>query len=626
MSNASTKPVIIPVVAPKKKAGEKKGARFVSFFGFDPSPELIQVRVDKIVLELNALAAIAQDVETKGGDPGEFNDTHTQLALRLKTIRESKDTPKVRHGQLAQLKDDARKAVKDATVRAPDAIREGIDKTEKAAEQLRLAIAKKRATVENNMLEIKSLLDKAPGPLPKYLEQYTTAQENCLAAARESNLQKASGLWQALLLTCSGLLTNIPLEAECIEPEKAATFWLGKMDTAVKALKPDKDLDEAGVKQAKALRDAVEGLNERKELADAGRLVNRKGHLLTICDEASRLYEPMKLAELGATLPSSTPLARNQKLDEVAQSLAGKEDLESQATMRAAITLRFGIEFASSDEFSNPLGAGIKKLGPLYDVLKLVPAAHLVAKEGTMQLSYKEALPGAERPNKFAKRDVPVEKGGGKISTIVMTLPPDGEKIKKKNARGEETELEFFQSTALHEIGHAVDDKEGFMEKNRKSAGYGQWLPSSRAQVREKYVALLEKTVGTGHKSNLESYIDACLDGKTPKQPAAGNEPFYALLTHWSTLATTGGILRGLREGGALWYKGGSAASAAASDERGYLEAFPDQWWSFHLSERSASVAEYQWRAPGEWFAEAYSLFYLGKLLESHPVAEWCRA
>jgi hypothetical protein len=160
-------------------------------------------------------------------------------------------------------------------------------------------------------------------------------------------------------------------------------------------------------------------------------------------------------------------------------SLSGQAKLETQATMRAAIALRFGVEFATSYEFANPLGAGIKKLGALYDVLKMVPEAHLRAADGTMQISYKEAMLGGERPNKFATRDRPAEQGGGKFHTIVMTLPTDGEKIKKKNAKGEETELEFFQSTALHEIGHAVDDTEHFMERNRGNVGYGQWEPSS---------------------------------------------------------------------------------------------------------------------------------------------------
>jgi len=229
------------------------------------------------------------------------------------------------------------------------------------------------------------------------------------------------------------------------------------------------------------------------------------------------------------------------------------------------------------------------------------------------------------RPNKFAKRDVPDSKTGEKVRTIVLTLPTDGEKIKKKNAKKEETEMEYFASTALHEIGHAVDDKEGYMDGNRSKAGYGQWAPSSRAEVKQKWADALATRVGVEHKTDLENFVDQCLDGKTPKQPKVSGDAFFALTTNWSMINGAGSVIRGLREKSALWYKGGaSSKTATLPDGRCYFEAYSDQWWSFVIGERDASVAEYQWRAPGEWFSEAYSLFYMGHLPAEHPVAKWC--
>ena len=361
-------------------------------------------------------------------------------------------------------------------------------------------------------------------------------------------------------------------------------------------------------------------------MADQGRLVNRRGMLLDICDKASTLLEPDRRREVAATLPGTDAMpARNTALDELATSMAGREDLDSQATMRAAITLRFGVEFASSDEFANPLGAGIKKLDALYAVMKLVPPSHLKAKDGTMQLSYKEAQKGEERPNKFARRDDP-NNVGKKISTIVMTLPTDGEKIIKKNARGEETELEYFQSTALHEIGHAVDDTENFMGTRGASPRYGQWQPSSRDEVKQKFVTALDRMAAIpAATADLETFVDTCLGGTTPRKPALASDPLGVLLPKWSMLEGAGTAIRGVLEAGALWYKGGATAARSSPDgTRVYFEAYANQWWSFDLGERGASVAEYQWRSPAEWFAEAYSLFYLDKLAADHPVAQWC--
>jgi hypothetical protein len=45
-----------------------------------------------------------------------------------------------------------------------------------------------------------------------------------------------------------------------------------------------------------------------------------------------------------------------------------------------------------------------------------------------------------------------------------------------------------------------------------------------------------------------------------------------------------------------------------------------DNWVSYALSARSSKVTDYQFRADGEWYAEAYAAFFVNKLKDSHPL------
>ncbi|NVB39562.1 hypothetical protein G6O69_17095 [Pseudenhygromyxa sp. WMMC2535] len=46
------------------------------------------------------------------------------------------------------------------------------------------------------------------------------------------------------------------------------------------------------------------------------------------------------------------------------------------------------------------------------------------------------------------------------------------------------------------------------------------------------------------------------------------------------------------------------------------------QWVSFEVESRKDAVSNYQYRAPGEWFAELYAHYYMGTL-DDHPLKGW---
>jgi hypothetical protein len=72
-----------------------------------------------------------------------------------------------------------------------------------------------------------------------------------------------------------------------------------------------------------------------------------------------------------------------------------------------------------------------------------------------------------------------------------------------------------------------------------------------------------------------------------------------------------------------LWDQGKSGATQAAIGDRVYQEAYKNDYWSYDINARKKGVSQYQFRAPGEWFAEAYAAYFLKKLKKNHALYGW---
>jgi hypothetical protein len=93
-----------------------------------------------------------------------------------------------------------------------------------------------------------------------------------------------------------------------------------------------------------------------------------------------------------------------------------------------------------------------------------------------------------------------------------------------------------------------------------------------------------------------------------------------ALAKHDAVKTCTAIKLAGSDKG--LWIKGAGAASYAVGG-RVYQESYGGDWCSYDPAALGQRVTNYQFRAPGEWFADAYSAFFLGKLPDQHPLNGW---
>jgi hypothetical protein len=56
-----------------------------------------------------------------------------------------------------------------------------------------------------------------------------------------------------------------------------------------------------------------------------------------------------------------------------------------------------------------------------------------------------------------------------------------------------------------------------------------------------------------------------------------------------------------------------------------YHEAYARSWVRYLAAARNKALTGYQFRAPGEWFAELYAGFRSGKLQDTHPAMEWLK-
>lgn len=181
----------------------------------------------------------------------------------------------------------------------------------------------------------------------------------------------------------------------------------------------------------------------------------------------------------------------------------------------------------------------------------------------------------------------------------------------------DDTGKNLFNMTALHEIGHAVDDRLGFMNARMGQAAFGGW------QVYTDLTPIAQAVAAA--KNFDEGFVRQLINGQEPAPVVMpvdypGGEAKWAkarqAVLDWHQLATQGEI----------WYSFADSKKAAIGDDV-YQEAYANNWVSYKLAERAKGVTGYQWRAPGEWFAEVYMCWHGGKLDKAkHPFKDWLNA
>jgi hypothetical protein len=166
-------------------------------------------------------------------------------------------------------------------------------------------------------------------------------------------------------------------------------------------------------------------------------------------------------------------------------------------------------------------------------------------------------------------------------------------------------------------VGHGVDEERGFMKQHGKDAAYGGWVTfGGNLQPLADAIGATAKFAAFYKTADQKQYVLDKLQSRDPKPvaPAPGAEAnAKTAFDQWHDMATSDNIYR----------RQGDSESLKLADGKIYHEAYARVWVGYDADARKRGLTGYQFRAPGEWFAELYAGYRSKKLKDDHPAMAW---
>jgi len=199
-------------------------------------------------------------------------------------------------------------------------------------------------------------------------------------------------------------------------------------------------------------------------------------------------------------------------------------------------------------------------------------------------------------------------KNGKPISELPGKIDPECQPANEKK-------VDFLAFAAAHEVGHGVDDSKSFMAKNLSKAAFGSWVEhGANMQAVADVVGAHFKFYTTPEQ---KEYVLSTLLSKPTTTPPAPSAP-----GDWAKAKQAFDDWFEIAGNGDPWWSQ-SKSDAITIGGRIYQQAYTRNWVSYDASARNKGLTGYQFRAPGEWFAELYAGYRSGKLGKKHPALEW---
>ncbi|KIC24298.1 MULTISPECIES: hypothetical protein [unclassified Leisingera] len=380
----------------------------------------------------------------------------------------------------------------------------------------------------------------------------------------------------------------------------------------------------------------------RKKLGDAAAAVAGKkpGEGVKLLEEARAIgTSAFVMAEMRANTPPKEDdikeiLSRPNGTAELDAMIDNLEPEAQRAVVKVAFKARFGCDIKN---FSNENLAPASEIadnnlkGPnivaFYKAMQDLPLDHTLNNDSLQSFAVNEAAKGGSKYQSDKKRIVMHEGDAGAspnyafgsddaVGSLDDAATPEERAELEKCKPANEEPVTFFNWNTLHEVGHAVDDKQSFMKNNGKKKDFGGWtehgmdISGIADKIAKKFsydTAYVTEYMAHNKSAHVpprpedETCSDEDWESRRIKMEAfvdMASEPAKP----WSSMATA----KKLAIGGVV-----------------YQESYPNSWNSYLLSERAKGITGYQFRAPGEWFSELYAAFHSGKLKPNHPAVGW---
>ena len=298
-------------------------------------------------------------------------------------------------------------------------------------------------------------------------------------------------------------------------------------------------------------------------------------------------------------------------LDKVAEGFGDKLKSDEKGFYLRLMLVRFDIDRWRGD-------AGSRALPRMYQLFKMLPPQHV---RGNNAFKYL----------KRTKDSGDAYYQGGVDKKVRLYLDSTQGDETYEAADGD-VQVNTFDITTLHEVGHAVDEQMSFMDGKRGDAAFANWRDETEVSVITQILTCMGVPADAVGKMVFARVRQVAFQGADPatmlrrglrRLNKAGVAHDETLVTQWFEGACD--VLECLRADVDPWDHPPAEVSAVAQllGGRMYHEAYEGRWYSYDPAARGRQVSNYQFRAPGEWFAELYAFRYAGHLDASHQDYGW---
>jgi hypothetical protein len=365
---------------------------------------------------------------------------------------------------------------------------------------------------------------------------------------------------------------------------------------------------------------AAEGLASTYDFAGAGKALDDVANAVDVALLAAMASSPKKLrASDGEFVTGTVLLLMRAGGDKALDGLVAKlPDDFPPATVARLAASRFGVTMTVEGPLKTDAHDATKSARRIYGMLAMVPN-HVKGNASLEEVKRDKADGSGGSFSEFKKLAVVSGRPGATTQKFGAGLvnedgSPQLGAVDADHEPATPDPVDFFDYATLHEVGHAVDTRLNFMDRNGGKPDHGGWV--SYGDIGPIVEAVAD---GYGYDSAPQkAYIKDLMLGLKPEppKPPLGDEAAWAAglkkVQDWHAIATNKKV----------WWRDGESRKIAIKG-RIYHEAYDGLWVSYLEAARDKGITGYQFRAPGEWFAELYACHHSNKLKPGHSALSW---